>query len=59
MRQQAVDLAALECARIGCPEWWVRELLAEAGRPMTNPAWRRYWQAVTRLAQDDAQGRRG
>lgn len=58
MRQETVDLAALECARIGAPERWVRELLAENGRPMTNDAWRRYWQKITRLAQADTPGRR-
>lgn len=54
MSRRAVDLVAVECARIGCPEWWVRELLAEAGYPMTTRQWRRYWLVVSRLAQDAA-----
>lgn len=56
MKRAAIDLAALETCRMGCPERWVRELVAETGRPMTDVTWSRYWRAVTRLAQEGSSG---
>lgn len=56
MKAEAVDLAAVECARMGCPERWIRELVAEGGRPMTDVTWRRYWRQVTILAQEGTSG---
>lgn len=56
MKAAAVDLAAVECARMGCPEPWIRELVAEAGRPMDAIQWHRYWRMVSRMAQDGAGG---
>lgn len=59
MKRETIDLAALECARIGCPERWIRELVTEAGLPMSDRTWHRYYQAVTSLAQDATTGAPG
>lgn len=56
MRDELVDQVAVDCIRIGCPEWFVREWLAELGRPMTLTAWRRYYLAAVRMAQDAPSG---
>lgn len=55
MRRQAIDQAAVECARIGAPAKWIRDLVADCGLTFNQAGWDRYWRLICRLADRDPQ----